>query len=337
MDTSDNPQLDRNAPVQASKITAAQRFADRIMQRLDELDHRLDSLAGHNQPELADASVGGEGLQRIERALEQQTSAISVIAQAVAQLQSVTPSTAVDDHRAIETDEAAAATSSVESQSEEEPKADEPPAVADAWAQIRDALLAEDSSDAAAEDDAGSKADGTTEEEHCHTSEPAPATTEKCDFTDVAEFVVPADQLPQLVDPAGLSVEELHAAVHERDEFITLLMNRLQTRIQKLQPMTTDQLRELAKTLPGELQKRTLDTLTLLDSQVRLGELELSLERAQLARRKSRLESAQERLAASARVLGLTLTDDGVVEGEVSIANKGTRGRQWLGAMGFGN
>ncbi|APZ91973.1 hypothetical protein Fuma_01574 [Fuerstiella marisgermanici] len=334
-DISDTLPPNATAPDSPGRVTAAQRFAECIMQRLDALDQRLDTLAPANAPSNDAGSAEATDLTPIRQVLEQQSAAITCIASSVAELKN-----SLASGNASGSKEPDVAPAEAEPEDENAASADEaaPAEVADAWSQIRQAFLteeAEPSSTAESTSSDGAEADANEGDEpppqpavSSPTAEAA-VTVEKCE--------IPAEQIPRPVDCAKLSNEQLIAAVHERDEFATLLMHRLQARLLRAQPLTSDQLAEMAETLPDDLQTRVISTLKLMDTQARLGELELSLERAQLARKKSALQTAHEKLAASARVIGLTLNDDGNVVGEVNVAAKGTRGRQWLGAMGFGN
>ena len=337
--TTDEPDIqppDPAAPNPAARITAAQRFADSIMQRLDLLDERLVAMASDNGTVEVTTDAGTVELQRIGHALDQQTAAIGCIANAVADLRNNLPVSQAQAVSSSASDEPPHVPDEVSDESQ-------PPAVADAWSQIRNAFLTDEAESAATVEEDQPPGEDTPGAEVVQ-AESAIVGTSKAEAVSsvessltVEQCEIPAEQIPVAVDPSKLSAEQLVAAVYERDEFIILLMHRLQTRLQRSQPITTEQLGELASTLPEDLQGRAVSTLKLLETQVRLGELELSLERAQLARKKSRLQTAHEKLAASARVLGLTLNDDGTVDGEVNVTAKGSRGRQWLGAMGFGN
>ncbi len=307
------------------------------MQRLDALDQRLNTFAPANSPSQDGGSAEAVDLTPIRQVLEQQSAAITCIASSVAELKNSIASTAGSVSTASDT---ATGSAEAEQEGENAAPADEaaPAEVADAWSQIRQAFLTEEA-------EPSSKAKGTSsDDEDVDANEadepkvPSVATSQDAEAAlTVEKCEIPAEQIPRPVDCEKLSNEQLIAAVHERDEFVTLLMHRLQARLLRAQPLTSDQLAQIAETLPEDLQTRVASTLKIMDTQARLGELELSLERAQLARKKSALQTAHEKLAASARVIGLTLNDDGNVVGEVNVAAKGTRGRQWLGAMGFGN
>lgn len=142
-------------------------------------------------------------------------------------------------------------------------------------------------------------------------------------------------RIPALGIGEEIADDKLREAIADRDQFIRLLTAQLQRNATR--PMSADQLRQLKDQIPEDLRERVEESLNTLDRQVRLGELELSLERARISRQITTLEQTRERLESAARLFGTTLNDDGTLAGEAQIPQKGTRGRRWLGAMGFGN
>jgi hypothetical protein len=91
-------------------------------------------------------------------------------------------------------------------------------------------------------------------------------------------------EVPQAVDPETLDEQELRAAFYEREEFIAKLISRLRHQYQKSNGhLPAEQLKHMAEHLPQELAAQVLQTLEQLNELARVGELELSLERARLA------------------------------------------------------
>ena len=89
--------------------------------------------------------------------------------------------------------------------------------------------------------------------------------------------------------------------------------------------------------MPEEFSSRVNHTLQRMDEQIRLGELELSLERARISRQASQLESLKHHIERNARQLGWTINPDGSIAAETGSTPKGTGSRRWLGKLGFGD
>ena len=88
--------------------------------------------------------------------------------------------------------------------------------------------------------------------------------------------------------------------------------------------------------LPENLAAQVTQTLQQLDELARIGELELSLERARLARHVNQLDDSRRLIEHHARQLGLTLTDDGTLSNPQKSAVRGSGSRRWLSKLGFG-
>lgn len=144
-------------------------------------------------------------------------------------------------------------------------------------------------------------------------------------------------EVPQAVDPETLSDVELRKVFLEREVFISSLMSRLRQSYQQSSGhLPADKLKIMAEHLPEDLAEQVLQTLQQLDEIARIGELELSLERARLSRQLSQLNHSRQLIDHHARQLGLTLTDDGAVSIPPKSANSGTGSRRWLNKLGFG-
>jgi hypothetical protein len=91
----------------------------------------------------------------------------------------------------------------------------------------------------------------------------------------------PALEVPRAEDPALLSESELRDALRERDIFISTLIARIRRQQETATgQLSSEQLRTLVTELPEELAVQVRHTLKQMDDLARLGELELSLERA---------------------------------------------------------
>jgi hypothetical protein len=147
----------------------------------------------------------------------------------------------------------------------------------------------------------------------------------------------PSLEIPPTVDPAKVSHEELRDAFLQREAFITTLI----ARIRRQQDLATgqlspDQLRSLVNDLPEELASQVRHTLKQMEDLARMGELELSLERARIARQVNQLEHSRQTIEFNARQLGLSLNADGTLSGSTSQPGRGSSSRRWLGKLGFG-
>lgn len=144
--------------------------------------------------------------------------------------------------------------------------------------------------------------------------------------------------IPSIADPSLLSEDELRKIVIDRERLISTLIRRVQKKSRQTPICSSEQLANLRDGLPQDLAARVDQSLAALNEQIRLGELELSLERARVSRQLATLAVTREKLDGRARSMGLSISEDGAVEGEIDAALKrGSKGRRWLGVMGFGN
>lgn len=166
--------------------------------------------------------------------------------------------------------------------------------------------------------------------------EPAAPTTadtadETCEPPPPLNFTI-----PDPFDCSTIEDDALRAVFIEREDILRLMSLHLLQRRQPAPVMSTEQLRELADTLPDELRERVEQALSRLDEQHRLTELELSLERARMARQKISLEETAHRLENMARQMGFVIRDDGNIEGVPDQQDPSTSGRRWTKVLGFG-
>jgi hypothetical protein len=139
------------------------------------------------------------------------------------------------------------------------------------------------------------------------------------------------------VDLNSLSESQLREALQNRESLISSLISRLRRKTSGSgECLTIEQLRMLGSELPAELSARVTRTLQQVDEQLRLGELELSLERARVARLASQLDLSRLQVERNARQVGLTLNPDGSIATSNNPAGRNTGSRRWLGKLGFG-
>ncbi|MEJ7592970.1 MAG: hypothetical protein WKF77_15590 [Planctomycetaceae bacterium] len=144
-------------------------------------------------------------------------------------------------------------------------------------------------------------------------------------------------EVPRAVDAEMLNEQELRTAFYEREAFILTLIGRLRHQHQGSSGhLPAEQLKSVAEHLPEDLAVQVLQTLQQLDELARIGELELSLERARLSRQVSQLNHSRQLIEHNARQLGLTLAADGTLSNPQKQAVRGSESRRWLSKLGFG-
>ena len=190
------------------------------------------------------------------------------------------------------------------------------------WEQIRSAVLKEYSGDSPPDSRATPAADGASDLSGSREAESSSVCPNQFQ-----------SRISDLTSPDEIQEEDLRDALLARDE----LLDEIHKQLPPTKPLTPQELSDVSSLLPEELQARVEFSLEALDQQIRVGELELSLERARIGRQITSLEETRETLQTAARSFGLQLNEDGSLEGEVRVPKKGSRGRRWLGAMGFGN
>lgn len=147
----------------------------------------------------------------------------------------------------------------------------------------------------------------------------------------------PSLEIPEPVNPDNLTHDQLRDAFLAREAFISTLVARLRRQQeQAISMLSAEQLRGVADSLPEELQKQVRATLKQMDDLARLGELELSLERARIARQVNQLQHTRQILESNARQLGLALNPDGTIASPAHAVTRNSSSRRWLGKLGFG-
>lgn len=131
---------------------------------------------------------------------------------------------------------------------------------------------------------------------------------------------------PPAVDPETADVETLRAALVARDEYIAHLAKRLRV-AQSRFPLPNDWT-ELAQA-PDSLVQRLNFLVGTLQENLRLAEVEFSVERARLGRAESKLRLQQEQVDKAARRVGLREENQSQAAGDED--GKGSRWRRMLG------
>jgi hypothetical protein len=147
----------------------------------------------------------------------------------------------------------------------------------------------------------------------------------------------PLLEIPASVNSDIVSHDELKTAFREREAFIATLVARIR-RQQELatSQLSHEQLRGLVSELPDALAAQVRYTLRQMDDLVRMSELELSLERARIARQVNQLEHSRQILEHNARQLGMQLNADGAIINNQASIHRSSSNRRWLGKLGFG-
>ncbi len=132
---------------------------------------------------------------------------------------------------------------------------------------------------------------------------------------------------PKAVDFHSAKLEELQTAIVERDAYIIQLNRLFRTRNSLSLPTDWATLADV----PAQMQLRVESLIEHLDVQVRLGEVEMSLERARLARERSQIQSEREHLDKHLRRLGL----NNIAElDNISEATGSSGDRRWMRFLG---
>lgn len=201
-------------------------------------------------------------------------------------------------------------------------------AVSQSWQQIRDEMI--------------NKEDSGDQESPSDTRGSADQLPEVAQLTSDRHFRIPEQdpslEIPKPVDPEALSDQELRELFRAREAFISTLIARLRRQQdQATGQLSPEQLRTLLNDLPEELAVQVRHTLKQMEELARLGELELSLERARIARQVNQLEHSRMLIERNARQLGLLLNPDGsLTTPSAKPGRTRSSSRRWLGKLGFG-
>ena len=132
---------------------------------------------------------------------------------------------------------------------------------------------------------------------------------------------------PRPVDLDDATRDELQRACAERDTYIVQLTRMLRSRRAVSLPDNWDDIVEV----PEEQKARVDQLATRLEEQVRLAEVEMSLERARLSRERMQLQTDHEKIDKHLKRLGLTSLDE--LE-TIAVENGSTSDRRWMRFLG---
>ena len=116
----------------------------------------------------------------------------------------------------------------------------------------------------------------------------------------------PLPPAPEIVAEDVTDVTELHAAIVTRDAYIATLLRRIRTMEDLRLPSDWTELSAAAPDLTGSLQHMSAR----LEETLRMAEVEISLERAQVARDKMQLAAQQELISKHLKRLGVSSIDE---------------------------
>ncbi len=146
----------------------------------------------------------------------------------------------------------------------------------------------------------------------------------------------PLLEVPNAVDPESLDEAQLREAFREREAFISTLISRIRRQHENMTGLlSADQLRALQTEMPEDLGNLIRVTLRRMDDLARMGELEMALERARIARQLNQLQHSRQIIEHNARQLGMTLSPDGSISSSGG-PQRTSNSRRWLGKLGFG-
>jgi len=299
----------------------------------------MNELMAEPPPRPGHSCLTGDQCAEIQITLERQTESLQILAEGFQQFQKQIAADVVEAIRnsdvrtnrvlsGSEAEDQSVSTKQAAVEQSTKPDPEEPmDSVNASWAMIRQAMLdsVSDESSTSAADDGDENV--VTEE---IVSEEAVA-VEREDLTEPFEpllFDVPEPYNADTIEDDALRTEFL-----AREEIMRLLSIRLRQQVQPVSTISTEQLREMAESLPDDLRERIERSLGQLDEQLRLTELELSLERAKMARTIVSMDETQRTIESMARQMGYHIKEDGTLE---STANSVEPGRRWLRVLGFG-
>ena len=323
------------------------------------MDQTQDN-ASTSADEVYEGDVAALNLSDVQRTISQQTAAIELLLESVQYIKSqIIDATAatVDDRVSVLEDRVASRMSSLERQLQEltespgrnvlRPFADD---VEDG--STLDSDFTTDDSDSTdritdSNSDSGTSASGSWEAIRSTFLNDEEA-TESSSVDETQEFPagaleaiegqpLPEFELPEEIDPDQLTDEQLRTELLRRETLLRTVVGHLRHSKGHAPAVSLSELKSLARDLPEELTDRIERNLSRIDEQLRLGELELSLERARVGRQLSQLQATRQQLESNARQMGLTIDENGSIQADPDNTSNGSRsGRKWLGAMGFG-
>lgn len=142
----------------------------------------------------------------------------------------------------------------------------------------------------------------------------------------VFELPPPIPDPPPFVDTDQTSIDELRDAVQSRDEFISMLIRRMVSQDQSTRIPDWEQLNQA----PTELRDELEELRRQLQQKLRIAEVDLSLQRARLAREDAKLQVKSEYIARQMRQMGLPPDESIAHPNSARAAAEPQQGRRWM-------
>ncbi len=143
----------------------------------------------------------------------------------------------------------------------------------------------------------------------------------------VLEPPQPIPDPPPFVDISAATIDELRDAVQSRDDFISMLIRRMVAMDQSTRVPDWEQLNQA----PTELRQELEELRRQLQQKLRIAEVDLSLQRARLAREDAKLQVKAEHVARQMRQMGLS-PDEPIASptNPIRPAAELSQGRRWM-------
>lgn len=140
------------------------------------------------------------------------------------------------------------------------------------------------------------------------------------------EPIIDAAEIPSPIDPETCARQEMEAALNQRDAYISYLIKKL--RASELSASPPDWL--ALEKVPESLCQELSGLRERLEQQLRLAEVELSVDRARVARDQAKVRQQQELVDKHMKRLGITSIDE--IHDEIS--TKSAADKRWLKFLG---
>lgn len=156
--------------------------------------------------------------------------------------------------------------------------------------------------------------------------EPEPADEEPSVDNDLSVLLAGIDA-PIPIDFDSASIESLKRACAERDTYIVQITRWIRTHRAVTVPDNWSEI----QAVPDELKRQVEHLSSRLEEQVRLAEVEMSLERARLSREKSQVQADRAVMEKHLKRLGITSLDE--LE-DIAVSSSSSGDRRWMRFLG---
>ena len=141
------------------------------------------------------------------------------------------------------------------------------------------------------------------------------------------DLPAPLPEPPPYVDVDQAAIEELREAVQLRDDYISMLTRRVVAQDESTRLPDWEMLNHVPSELRYELEKLRQQ----LQQKLRIAEIDLSLQRARLAREDAKLQTKADHVARQMRQMGMAAEDASQAQAaSQSRVTEGQQGRRWL-------